>query len=152
MRNIELVIPKLEEYSYEEKLKKERFTLNELEEKLRSNNVMNIGDVEYAILETSGDISVVQKPNKRAATPEDFDIMPEFEGMAYNLVIDGKVMTKNLQQIGKNYEWLKKQTNKFRMMPEEALIVTINAKGDFYCQKKLSKKELKENKKTNGNL
>ena len=122
------------------------------EEKLRSNNVMNIGDVEYAILETSGDISVVQKPNKRAATPEDFDIMPEFEGMAYNLVIDGKVMTKNLQQIGKNYEWLKKQTNKFRMMPEEALIVTINAKGDFYCQKKLSKKELKENKKTNGNL
>ena len=136
----------------EEKLKKERFTLNELEEKLRSNNVMNIGDVEYAILETSGDISVVQKPNKRAATPEDFDIMPEFEGMAYNLVIDGKVMTKNLQQIGKNYEWLKKQTNKFRMMPEEALIVTINAKGDFYCQKKLSKKELKENKKTNGNL
>ena len=38
------------------------------------------------------------------------------------------------------------------MMPEEALIVTINAKGDFYCQKKLSKKELKENKKTNGNL
>lgn len=136
----------------EEKLKKERFTLNELEEKLRSNNVMNIGDVEYAILETSGDISVVQKPNKRATTPEDFDIMPEFEGMAYNLVIDGKVMTKNLQQIGKNYEWLKKQTNKFRMMPEEALIVTINAKGDFYCQKKLSKKELKENKKTNGNL
>ena len=113
---------------------------------------MNIGDVEYAILETSGDISVVQKPNKRATTPEDFDIMPEFEGMAYNLVIDGKVMTKNLQQIGKNYEWLKKQTNKFRMMPEEALIVTINAKGDFYCQKKLSKKELKENKKTNGNL
>lgn len=136
----------------EEKLKKERFTLNELEEKLRSNNVMNIGDVEYAILETSGDISVVQKPNKRAATPEDFDIMPEFEGMAYNLVIDGKVMTKNLQQIGKNYEWLKKQTNKFQMMPEEALIVTVNAKGDFYCQKKLSKKELKENKKTDGNF
>ena len=71
---------------------KERFTLNELEEKLRSNNVMNIGDVEFAILETSGDISVIQKPNKRTTTPEDFNIMPDYEGMTYNLVIDGKVM------------------------------------------------------------
>ena len=45
----------------EEKMKKERLTLNELEEKLRSNNVMNLGDVEYAVLETSGDISVISK-------------------------------------------------------------------------------------------
>ena len=73
----------------EEKMKKERLTLNELEEKLRSNNVMNLGDVEYAVLETSGDISVIQKPNKRNTTPEDFNIMPDYEGIPYNLVIDG---------------------------------------------------------------
>ena len=69
----------------ENKMRKERFTLNELEEKLRSNNVMNIGDVELVILETSGDISVIQKPNKRTTTPEDFNIMPDYEGMIYNL-------------------------------------------------------------------
>lgn len=126
----------------EEKLKRERFTLNELEEKLRSNNVMDLGDVEYAILETSGDVSVIQKPNKRNTTPEDFNIMPEYEGISYNLVIDGKVMQENLKQIGKNYDWLKKQTQKFQMMPEEALIVTINGKGSIYCQKK--EKQLKK--------
>ena len=120
----------------EEKLKKERFTLNELEEKLRSNNVMNIGDVEFAILETSGDISVIQKPNKRTTTPEDFNIMPDYEGMTYNLVIDGKILNENLKLIDKNYDWLKKQTQKFQMIPEEALIVTINEKGNIYCQKK----------------
>ena len=90
------------------KMKKERFTLNELEEKLRSNNVMDIGDVEFAILETSGDISVIQKPNKRTTTPEDFNIMPDYEGISYNLVMDGKVMTENLKKIGKNYDWLKR--------------------------------------------
>ena len=127
----------------EQKMKKERFTLNELEEKLRSNNVMNLGDVEFAILETSGDISVIQKPNKRTTTPEDFNIMPEYEGIAYNLVVDGKIMTDNLKKIGKNYNWLKKQTQKFQMMPEEAFIVTINSKGNIFCQKKLSNKEMK---------
>ena len=120
----------------ENQMRKERFTLNELEEKLRSNNVMNIGDVEFAILETSGDISVIQKPNKRTTTPEDFNIMPDYEGLTYNLVIDGKIMNENLKLIDKNYDWLKKQTQKFQMMPEEALIVTINEKGNIYCQKK----------------
>ncbi len=124
----------------EEKLRAERLTLNELEEKLRSNNVMNLGDVEYAILETSGDISVIQKPNKRTTTPEDFDIMPEYEGISYDLVIDGKVMQDNLNKLDKSYEWLKKQTEKFQMKPEEALIVTVNGKGDIFCQKKQKRK------------
>ena len=124
----------------EEKLRAERLTLNELEEKLRSNNVMNLGDVEYAILETSGDISVIQKPNKRTTTPEDFNIMPEYEGISYDLVIDGKVMQDNLNKLDKSYEWLKKQTEKFQMMPEEALIVTVNGKGDIFCQKKQKRK------------
>ena len=124
----------------EEKLRAERLTLNELEEKLRSNNVMNLEDVEYAILETSGDISVIQKPNKRTTTPEDFDIMPEYEGISYDLVIDGKVMQDNLNKLDKSYEWLKTQTEKFQMKPEEALIVTVNGKGDIFCQKKQKRK------------
>lgn len=136
----------------EQKMKKERFTLNELEEKLRSNNVMNLGDVEFAILETSGDISVIPKPNKRTTTPEDFNIMPEYEGIPYNLVIDGKIMNENLQKIGKDYNWLQRQTEKFQMMPEEALIVTINEKGDIYCQKKLSEKEKKVKQQIEGSL
>ena len=134
------------------KMKKERFTLNELEEKLRSNNVMDIGDVEFAILETSGDISVIQKPNKRTTTPEDFNIMPDYEGISYNLVMDGKVMTENLKKIGKNYDWLKRQTQKFQMMPEEALIVTINGKGSMFCQKKLTEKEMKIKTKKEGDF
>ena len=77
-------------------MKKEKFTINELQERLRENNVFNIGDVEYAILETSGQITVIQKPEKRNTTPQDFGIIPKYEGIPYDLVIDGKIMNENL--------------------------------------------------------
>ena len=120
----------------EKALKKERFTINELQEKLRGNGVVNLGDVEYAILETSGDVTVIQKPDKRTTIPADFNMMPEYEGIPYDLIIDGKIMEKNLQALGKNYIWLDKQVKKFGIKPEEALIVTIDGKGQFFCQKK----------------
>ena len=115
---------------------KERFTINELQERIRSQNVVNLGDVEYAILETSGQITVIEKPNKRQAIPEDFGIMPEYEGIPYDLVVDGKVMYQNLKEIGKDYNWLKKEVNKFKFNPEEDLVVTIDGKGKIFCQKK----------------
>lgn len=120
----------------EKALKKERFTINELEERLRGNNIVNLGDVEYAILETSGQVTVIQKPEKRNTIPEDFNITPEYEGIPYDLVVDGKVMNANLQAIGKNYNWLKKEVEKFNMKPEEALVVTYDGKGQIFCQKK----------------
>ena len=122
----------------EKALKKERFTINELQEKLRGNNIVNLGDVEYAILETSGEVTIIQKPEKRGTIPEDFNIKPDYEGIPYDLVIDGKIMNKNLRSIGKNYSWLKKQVEKFGINPEEALIVTIDGKGQIFCQKKES--------------
>ena len=124
----------------EKNMRKERFTMNELEERLRGNNVFNIGDVEYAILETSGQITVIQKPNKRNSIPEDFGIMPEYEGIAYDLVVDGKVMKQNLEKLDKDYNWLVKQISAFGIKPEEALIATIDGKGNFFCQEKGGRK------------
>lgn len=120
----------------EKQLKKERFTINELEERIRGNNVASIKDVEYAILETSGQITVIQKPEKRNTMPQDFNIVPEYEGIPYDLVLDGKVMYENLKAIGKDYRWLEKQVEKFKMKPEEALLVTIDGKSQIFCQKK----------------
>lgn len=120
----------------EKVLIKERFTINELQERLRANNINNLADVEYAILETSGQVSIIQKPNKRTTIPEDFNIMPEYEGISYDLVVDGKIMNDNLKILNKTYGWLKKEVNKFNIEPEEALLVTVNAKGDIFCQKK----------------
>ena len=129
-------------------LKKEGFTINELEERLRYNNIFSLGDVEYAILETSGEVTVIPKPNKKNVTVEDMNLEPKYEGISYDLVVDGKVMNENLQILGKNYSWLKKQTEKYGIRPEEALIITIDGDNKFFCQP-LEKKEKKDNGKKN---
>lgn len=124
----------------EQALKKEKFTISELQERLRVDGIFNLGDIEYAILETNGEISVVEKPNKRPCIPEDFNIMPEYEGITYDLVVDGKIMYENLKILGKNYQWLESQVKKFNIKPEEALIVTLDGKSQFFCQAKERKK------------
>ena len=124
----------------EKLMKKEKFTINELQERLRQNNIFNIADVEYAILETSGQLTVIQKPEKRNTIPEDFGITPEYEGIPYDLVIDGKIMYENLKAIGRNYKWLCKEVEKFKIKPEEALVVTYDGKNQMFCQAKKGKK------------
>lgn len=120
----------------EQALIKENITINELQESLREKDIFNLEDVEYAILETSGQVTVIPKPAKRGTTPEDFGMEPEYVGISYDLVIDGKIMSDNLRKIGKDYNWLKKQVNKFGMKPEEALIVVLSGNGSMFCQKK----------------
>ena len=45
---------------------------------------------------------------KKNTIPEDFNIVPDYEGISYDLVVDGKIMDENLKKLGKNYQWLKK--------------------------------------------
>ena len=121
-------------------LKKERFTINELQERLRRNNIFNLGDVEYAILETSGEVTVVPKPEKRGVVTSYLNISNDYEGIPYDLVVDGKILYENLNKLGKNYIWLEKTLKPFGMKPEEALVATIDAKNQIFCQKKEGKR------------
>ena len=120
----------------EKVLKKERITINELQERLRGNNIFNLSDVEYAILETNGDVTVIPKPEKKSLTPQDFNMQPEYEGIPYDLVVDGKIMKENLKAIGRDEIWLEKQLKKFDAKPNNTLIATIDGKGNFFCQRK----------------
>lgn len=117
-------------------LRRERITINELQERLRVDNIFNLADVEYAILETNGQVTVIQKPEKRNLMPQDLNITPEYEGIPYDLVVDGKIMKENLKVIGRDEIWLEKQLKKFDAKPNNTLIATIDGKGNFFCQKK----------------
>jgi len=99
----------------ESALRKELYTLHDLLEQLRINNCPNISDVEYAILETNGQLSVIPKPQKKPLTPGDMNIQPQAEGIALDLIIDGRIMGENLKIAGKDLKWLQSQlhTNNF---------------------------------------
>lgn len=128
----------------EAKMKKERYTINELQERLRGKDVFNIGDVEYAILETSGEINIILKPEKRNPTLDDLNIEAKYEGIAYDLVIDGIIQYDNLNKIKKDYKWLKSQVGKFGFNPEDALVVTIDGDNQIYFSGKDGGKMSKE--------
>ena len=117
-------------------LKKEKFTINELQERLRGNSIFNISDVDYAILETSGQITVVPKPDKRVTIASDFGILSEDEGIVYDLIIDGEIMYDNLKILGKDCLWLKNEAKEYGVKPNEILIMTIDSKQKIFCQVK----------------
>lgn len=124
----------------EKLLRKERFTINELQERLRGDNIFDIADVEYAILETNGEISVITKPEKNSVTLEDMKIQAKYTGIPYDLVVDGKVMHKNLKAIGKDEKWLDNELKKLKIKSSNVLIATINGKQEIFCQEKNMKK------------
>lgn len=119
---------------------KENLTINELQERLRINNVNNISEVDYAILETSGQISVVLKTSKRPVTPEDLNLYSQETKMSYDLVVDGRIMEDNLNKLHKDKAWLKNELSKYKLNAENTLIFILNEDGGYYCQKKISKK------------
>lgn len=87
-------------------------------------------------METSGQVTVIQKPEKRNTIPEDFKIIPNYEGIPYDLIIDGKIMEDNLKKIGKDYNWLENQLKNFKIKPEQALLVTYDGQNKMFCQAK----------------
>ena len=93
----------------EDALRNELYTLHDLLEQLRINNCPNISDVEYAILETNGQLSVIPKPQKKPLTPGDMNIQAQAEGIIVDLIIDGRIMSENLKIAGKDRKWLQSQ-------------------------------------------
>jgi uncharacterized membrane protein YcaP (DUF421 family) len=79
---------------------------------------------------------IVKKVEKRNIVTSDLNINPKYEGLSYDLVIDGKVLEENLIKVNKTYGWLKNEINKLGYKPEDALIVMINEAGEIYSQKK----------------
>jgi len=90
-------------------MKKQRYTIDDLMTQLREKNYSNIADVEFAILETSGKLSVFPKPDHATVTKGDLNInLQKYAGLPVPLIADGKVLEKNLASIDKNLEWLRK--------------------------------------------
>lgn len=119
----------------ENSLRKELYTLNDLLEQLRINNFPNIADVEYAILETNGQLSVIPKSQKRPLSPADMDIKTEYEGLPVDIIIDGAVLTDNLNKVGKDHRWLEQELrNQHFDRPEEILFASLEPSGKLNLQ------------------
>ncbi|MCR4434874.1 MAG: DUF421 domain-containing protein [Clostridiales bacterium] len=121
-------------------LRKEMYTLNDLLEQLRSKNTPNIADVEFAILETNGQLSIIPKSQKRPVNPEDLNIDTKYEGLPLDLIVDGEVNYHNLRKASLDEKWLKAELNKFGISNlKNILFASIDTNGKLYFQGKSGK-------------
>ncbi|PJI10457.1 MULTISPECIES: DUF421 domain-containing protein [Clostridium] len=93
----------------EENMRKVKLTINELMMKLREKNAFNVADVEFAIMEKDGELSVLPKAEKQPLTPKHMNIPVTSLGLTRDIIIDGIVMKENLTSVGLDEGWLKAQ-------------------------------------------
>ncbi|MBE6138593.1 MAG: DUF421 domain-containing protein [Firmicutes bacterium] len=90
-------------------LRKCKFDINDLLEECRVSGYFDISQIEYALLEANGKLSILSKGEYLNVTIKDMDLPPKKQGLCANVVIDGKIMKNNLKFINKNEKWLWKE-------------------------------------------
>lgn len=104
-------------------LKKERMNLDELMMALRLKNIFQVADVELAVMEINGELSVLPKSDKRPLQPSDMQIKPPPSAMPINVIQDGVVQDQDLKRAGLSLDWLKKQLADAKVESAEDVIL-----------------------------
>ena len=116
---------------------KEKYHINDLLEELRTNGVFNIADVEFAVLETGGKVSVQLKSQKQPVTCADLKIPTRYEGLSTNLIIDGQIMYDNLRLVNLDERWLADEIrNKGANSVKQVLLASLGTDGSLYVSLK----------------
>ncbi|WP_261304857.1 DUF421 domain-containing protein [Paenibacillus andongensis] len=133
-----------------EEMKKHRYNLDDLMQQLRQNKIINVADVEFAVLEPSGKLSVLERKVKETETktvevtkPETAEVSDgikgtiRYEGLPLPLIMDGKVQDENLDKIGKTRFWLKNQLQAKGVRDfKEVFYFSIDHKGRMFLDRK----------------
>lgn len=122
----------------EQELEKLRFNTNDLLEQLRISGYPNIADVQVAVLETNGQLSIIPKAYARTVTVEDLKLeKPKKECLPYMLISDGELNHAELSRSGKSEEWLKKSLKKRGVSSySEIFIASLDFEDGLFLQKK----------------
>lgn len=92
-----------------ENMFKTKFDMNDFLEECRCNGFFDLNEIEYAIVEANGKISFLPKSEYKPLTPKDMNINVQKKGLCANIIIDGKLMEKNLENMSKTKKWLDKE-------------------------------------------
>ncbi|MDI6871988.1 MAG: DUF421 domain-containing protein [Bacillota bacterium] len=116
-----------------EALRRHRFNVSDLLSKLRQQGAYNVADVEFAILEDTGHLSVILKSQRRPVTPADLKLSTGYEGLPFTLILDGRVDYHALAAAGLDYTWLlQRLQEKGFQKPREVLLATLETDGQTH--------------------
>ncbi len=114
-----------------------RFTLDELMQELRSQGQSDAGRIAYGVLETNGRLSIILIPAEQPASASMLGIAPEDTGYAHIIVNDGRILDKNLALLGRDRRWLDNELRRRGIKSaNDVYILTLSETGSVFCQSK----------------
>lgn len=116
----------------EENLIKARMTGEELLSFLRSRNAFNLADVEFAIMETTGEINVLLKADKKPVNPHDIGYQVSPQSQPQTVIMDGNIIDESLSNMGLNRNWLNMELEKLGVSLDNVFIGQADSSGDLY--------------------
>lgn len=122
-------------------LKRARFDVNDMLRELRSQGYFDVTAINCAILETNGKLSVLLKSAERPATAGESGINPEQDDVPADVIIDGKVITGNLDAIDKTSEWLDAQLKKQGVDDRKKVLLATYSDGELNVFEKKKSQE-----------
>lgn len=121
----------------EKEMRNQRFSIEDLLEELRIGGYADISQVEFAMLETNGQISVVPKTGARPATVGDLGINTIKEQVPHTVIFDGDIDMEELKKSGKDKKWLEKNLAQHGIDDvKDVFIATVDTNGKLFVQKK----------------
>ncbi|ANY65514.1 hypothetical protein BBD42_02810 [Paenibacillus sp. BIHB 4019] len=115
-------------------LQKERMTLDEFLEQLRKKDVYRMADVEFAIMEQSGEINVLLKKEQQPLTADIIGLQVEPEAEATTIIMDGKVLKETLRESGLDDNWLNKKLRDQRIEVKDIFLGQVDDQGELMIQ------------------
>ncbi|MGF9964142.1 DUF421 domain-containing protein [Bacillus rhizoplanae] len=115
----------------EDNLKKEKYTSDEILELLRKKDVFNINDVEYAVLEPSGELNVLLKKDRQPLTAKDIGLKVPNEKETQTVIMDGNILDEPLSASGHNRAWLHAELEKIGVALDNVFIGQIDSYGQL---------------------
>ena len=119
-------------------LKDLRFTVDDLLEALRQKEVFDISQVQYAVVETNGQVSVLLKADHDTITRKDLNLQPEKQGYKCPVIIDGKIIEQDFAICNMNTEKIQGITKKEKIRIHDIMLMTVDAAGNHTIIKKES--------------
>jgi uncharacterized membrane protein YcaP (DUF421 family) len=116
----------------EDKLLEVRYTPEDLLSQLRKKNVFNFADVEFAILEPTGDVSVLLKKDRQPVTAKTMGLQVGLESVPQTVMLDGIMLDEPLAAMGLNRRWLHTELEKAGVAPENVFMAQVDSGGQLY--------------------
>jgi uncharacterized membrane protein YcaP (DUF421 family) len=117
----------------DENLKKVQISIDEFMVLLRQKDIFDLSEVDYAVMENNGTVSVRKKPEQQPVTRKDMNIPVAPESVPEFLIISGQVVDNNLQQLGYSRKWLQTELEKQGVAdPSDVFAAQLDSKGSLY--------------------